>query len=66
MSFALIAGRKKMKKLKIRKIKRKITEEYIMEEYQRISRIRNRDKREGELKALAVLSDHVGEYMTAG
>ena len=55
-----------MKKLKIRKIKRKITEEYIMEEYQRISRIRSRDKREGELKALAVLSDHVGEYMTAG
>ena len=53
-----------MKKLKIRKIKRKITEEYIMEEYQRISRIRSRDKREGELKALAVLSDHVGEYMT--
>ena len=54
-----------MKKIKLRKIKRKITEEYIVEEYQRISRIRSRDKREEELKALAVLSDHVGEYMTA-
>ena len=65
MNFVFRAGRKKMKKIKLRKIKRKITEEYIVEEYQRISRIRSRDKREEELKALAVLSDHVGEYMTA-
>ena len=56
--------RKKMKKLKLRKIKRKITENYIIEEYQRVSKIRNREKREEELKALAVLSNHVGEYMT--
>jgi uncharacterized protein (DUF488 family) len=65
MSFALIAGRKKMKKLKIRKVKRKITEDYIVEEYQRISKIRDRGRREEGLKALAVLSEHVGEYMTA-
>jgi len=53
-----------MKKLKLRKIKRKITENYIIEEYQRVSKIRNREKREEELKALAVLSNHVGEYIT--
>jgi uncharacterized protein (DUF488 family) len=54
-----------MKKLKIRKVKRKITEDYIVEEYQRISKIRDRGRREEGLKALAVLSEHVGEYMTA-
>ena len=53
-----------MKNLEIRKIKRKITEDYIVEEYQRISKIRNKDKREEGLKALAVLSEHIGEYMT--
>jgi hypothetical protein len=53
-----------MKKIETRKVKRKITEEYIMEEYQRISRIRSKEKREEEMKALAVLSDHIGEYIT--
>mgnify|MGYP003116714352 CR=1 FL=1 len=64
MSFVFKAGRKKMKKIETRKVKRKITEEYIMEEYQRISRIRSKEKREEEMKALAVLSDHIGEYIT--
>ena len=52
-----------MKKLEIKKIKRKITENYLVEEYHRISKIRDRGRREGELKALAILSEHVGEYL---
>jgi len=52
-----------MKSLKTMKIKRKITEDYLIDEYHRISKIRDKGKREGELKALAVLSEHVGEYI---
>ena len=49
MSFVFKAGRKKMKKIETRKVKRKITEEYIMEEYQRISRIKSKEKREEDM-----------------
>jgi|TARA_B100000676_G_scaffold114691_1_gene114188 hypothetical protein len=49
---------------RLRKIEREITEEFILEEYNRICNIRNKEKREEELKALAVLAQHVGEYLT--
>ena len=48
------------------KIKRKITEDYLIDEYHRISKIRSKEKREEELKALAVLSEHLGEYIAVG
>ena len=49
---------------RLRKVERKITEEFLLDEYNRISNIRNKEKREQEMKALAVLSEHVGEYLT--
>jgi len=52
-----------MRNLKKMKIKRKITENYLIDEYLRISKIRGKEKREEELKALAILSEHVGEYI---
>jgi hypothetical protein len=47
-----------------RKIKRIITEDFIIDEYHRISKIRSKEKREEEMKSLAVLSEHIGEYIT--
>ena len=63
MNFALRVGRNKTMD-RLRKIEREITEEFILEEYNRICNIRNKEKREEELKALAVLAEHVGEYLT--
>jgi len=49
---------------RLRKIEREITGEFILEEYNRICNIRDKQKREEELKALAVLAEHIGEYLT--
>ena len=45
------------------KIKQKITADYILDEYNRIKKIKDKEEREKELEALKVLAKNIGGYL---
>jgi len=48
-----------------RKIKQRITADYILDEYERIKKIKSKKKRDEQLKILKVLTENMGEYITS-
>lgn len=46
------------------KVKQKITSDFILDEYERIKKIKSKKKREEEFQNLKTLSQNIGGYLT--
>ena len=57
-----------MKKLKIvekKQIKEKITEEFILDQYEKIKKIEDPKEREAKLQTLKTFSQYIGHYLVS-
>lgn len=48
-----------------RKIKQQITQDFILDEYERIKKIKSKKKRDEQLEVLKTLTENIGGYITS-